>query len=127
MENKDRAIEIVVKFEKKHGRKPIVLPNGHGYDVHSGNRRIEVKSKGRDLKHSCGVSMHESLYRKIWKFGKRYYIYFVYNMNDRPKMKIIEPKQIFPNLRIENSYHLDGKFLRDRSIPEIDVEGEGLE
>ncbi len=97
------------------------MPNGYGYDLKSGNRLIEVKGKKRGIDKPTRISLHQSLLKKRWKDGKKYYIYFVYNLNDKPKMKIIPPEKIFPNLKIESKYVLKGKYIRDKEIQEIDV------
>lgn len=117
-----RAVKIVKQFEKKRTHKePQEMPNGYGYDVKSIDRYIEVKGRGTDIKRPVWVSLHHSLFKKAWKWSKKYYVYLVYNMNDKPKMKIIPPEKIFPNLRIEPKYVLDGKYIRDKEIKEIDV------
>ncbi len=118
----ERAVKIVMKYEKKRtGMMPKEMPNGYGYDVKSKDRLIEVKSMGKNINKPVWISIYRGLIKNIWKFANEYYIYFVYNMKDTPKMKIITPNKIFPNLKIEPKYVLDGKFITDKTIEEIDV------
>ncbi|MBI2173232.1 MAG: DUF3883 domain-containing protein [Candidatus Aenigmarchaeota archaeon] len=116
-----KAIEIVKKFEQERTNEiPEEMPNGHGYDIKSGNRFIEVKGTYGGLD-KVWVVLHHTFFKKMWNSGRNYYIYFVYNLNDKPKMKIINPEKIFPNLEIEPKYILRGKIIRDKEIDEIDV------
>jgi|GEM_PF-6224702 len=88
------AIDVVMKYERKEGRKPKdVHTQKKGWDVESGRRLIEVKGLG------VGRRFDFSLETKLFRFNKsiknRYYIYIVYNIGRRPKLKILSHKNIF--------------------------------
>lgn len=103
MNQEELSIKYVIKFEKSQKRKPIDVSKKHiGYDVKSGSRYIEVKSRP-GMKIQPFITLHNALLRKLGKGLSRYYIYVVYDMNKEPKLVIIPPEIIFKNLETKVS------------------------
>jgi hypothetical protein len=103
MTQEEQSIEYVKKFEKSEGRKPIdVSKKLIGYDIKSGNRFIEVKSRPSE-KIQPHITLHNALLRKLGKGLSRYYIYIVYDMIKNPKLVIVPPEIIFKNLETKVS------------------------
>ena len=120
--NEQRAIKIVMKYEKKQGRNPKdVHAEGLGYDVKSGKRLIEVKGKGSSKpKFTAGITLYKTLLKKLGKNILNYYIYIVYGLDEnKPKMKILTYDLIFKNLEIDTRYLIRGKVIRDKGLKEI--------
>ena len=119
----DKAIQLVIKYEKKQGRKPERIKKC--YDVKSGNRYIEVKGS-RSGKSPSFILVYPSF---LWTLGKnigRYYIYFVYNIkkNKNPKLLIIPPDIIFKSLRLSTKILLPRKAIgriKEITLPKIRV------
>jgi len=90
-EIEDRAIQYVIRYEKKRGY-TARIEQGLGCDlVTSDNRYIEVKGmRGR----IGPVQIYESVFDNLGKIGKlnRYFIYVVYNILANPRLVIISPK-----------------------------------
>ena len=92
-----RALDLVIKYERKQGRKPVDVrgKKGKHWDIESGNRLIEVKGIG-------GQRLDFWLTEYLSKFSKeessRYYVYVVYNLDRKPCLKIIAPNEIFGNV-----------------------------
>ncbi len=101
MTQEELSIKYVIKFEKLQGRKPIdVSKRRIGYDIKSGNRYIEVKSRPR-AKIQPFLTLHNALLRKLGRGLSHYYVYVVYDMKKKPKLIIIPPEIIFKNLETE--------------------------
>lgn len=107
-EVENKAMNIVIDYERKQGRKPKdVSQTGCGYDIKSNRRLIEVKG----MSHPTGDFIH--LYKKLFvKLGKdvsKYYIYVVFDIKNKPRLKIITPSIVLGNLEIETSFFLKAK------------------
>ena len=113
-----RAMKLVMHFEHKQGRKPQdVSHSGCGYDIKSGSRLIEVKG----MSHHKGdfIYLYKKLFLKLGKGVSNYYIYVVFDIKNKPKLKIIPPKIILANLEIENSFFIKAKSYRDIPLEEL--------
>ena len=107
-----KAMRIVIKYEKSQSRHPKdVSKTGGGYDIKANNRFIEVK--GQSKPKASWILIHNSIVRNLGKNLSNYYIYIVYNINKKPKLKIIDPDSIFKNLRIETSFLLTSKVINE--------------
>lgn len=109
MTQEEESIKYVMRYEKRQGRKPVdVSKKLIGYDVKSGNRYIEVKSRpGKNIQ--SFITLHKSLLRKLGKSLAHYYIYIVYDMNEKPKLTIVSPQIVFTNLETDVKLFLRGK------------------
>lgn len=97
----ERSIEYVKRFEKRQGRKPVDMSKKLiGYDVKSGNRYIEVKSRPGE-KIQPHLTLYKGLLSKLGKNISHYFIYVVYDMDRAPKLVIIPPEVVFSNLEAE--------------------------
>ena len=98
MTQEEISIQYVIKYEKSQKRKPIdVSKKGAGYDMKSGSRYIEVKSRpGSNIQPF--ITLHNHLLRSIGKGLSKYYIYIVYDMKKDPKLVIIPPEVVLKNL-----------------------------
>ena len=107
-----KAMGLVMNYERKQNRNPKdVSQSGLGYDIKSGRRLIEVKG----MSHPRGdfISLYKKLFVKLGKDISRYYIYVVFDIKNEPKLKIIRPSVILPNLEIETSFFLKAKSYKD--------------
>ena len=101
MNQEEQSIKYVMKFEKSQQRKPVDVSKKHiGYDIKSGNRFIEVKSRPAS-KIQPFIILHNALLRILGKELSHYYIYIVYDMKKEPKLIIIPPEIIFKNLETD--------------------------
>jgi len=100
-----QAMEIVMKYEKSQGRNPKDVSRTRcGYDIKSGNRYIEVKGQGS--KKAEWIWISNSIVRNLGKNLANYYIYIVYDIKNKPKLKIFESDVIFKNLQIDTLFLL---------------------
>ena len=107
-----KAVSIVLDYETKEGRKPTdVSKDKCGYDVKSGDRFIEVK--GTKDKRAGWFWITDTIVRTLGKNLANYYLYIVYNINNTPKLKILEPDDIFKNLKIDNIFKLTTKVINE--------------
>ncbi len=100
-----KAMKIVMEYERSQGRKPKdVSRTKCGYDIKSGNRRIEVK--GQSKKRASWIWVSNSIVRNLGRNISNYYVYIVYDIKKNPKLKILEPDVIFKNLKIDTLFRL---------------------
>ena len=110
-----KAMNIVMKYEKKQGRNPKdVSKNRIGYDIKSGGRCIEVK--GQSTKRAEWIWINNTVIRKLGKEISNYYVYIVYDINKKPKLKILEPDVIFKNLVVDTMFKLNSKVVNEFGI-----------
>ena len=79
-----------------------------GYDIKSGNRFIEVKSRPKG-KIQPFIKLHNNLLRSIGRGLSNYYIYIVYDMDAAPKLVIVPPEAVLSNLETEVNLLIRGK------------------
>ena len=104
-ETEKKSMEIVMEYEKKEGRNPKdVSKTRCGYDIKSRGRCIEVK--GMKHKRAQWFWINNSIVRRLGKSLSKYYVYIVYNINDKPKLKILDPNIIFKHLEIDTMFLL---------------------
>ena len=100
-----RAMQIVMKYEKKQGRNPKdVSRTKCGYDIQSSERYIEVK--GMSSKNAGWFGINNSIVRNLGRNLANYWVYIVYDMKQKPKLKILEPDIIFKHLQIDTMFLL---------------------
>lgn len=101
MTQEERSIKYVLAYELAQGRNPIDVSKKHiGYDIKSGRRFIEVKSRPKGNIQPF-ITLHKALLRTLGKGLAHYYIYIVYNMDKEPKLVIIPPNIVFKNLETD--------------------------
>lgn len=109
MTQEELSIQYVLQYERAQGRKPIDETKKRvGYDVKSGKRYIEVKSRPKG-KIQPFIMLHNSLLRTIGKGLANYYIYIVYDMQNDPKLVIVPPEVIWKNLETDVKLFIRGK------------------
>lgn len=105
-----KAMKIVMEYEKIQGRKPKdVSKTRCGYDIKSGNRCIEVK--GQSSERASWIWITPTIVRNLGKKIGNYYIYIVYDIKNKPKLKILEPDAIFKNLKIDTLFLLKDEVI----------------
>ena len=103
MTQEELSIKYVMRYERKQGRKPVdVSKKRVGYDIRSGNRYIEVKSRPGS-KIQPFITLHNALLRTIGKGLANYYLYIVYDMAKEPKLVIVPPEVVLKNLETKVS------------------------
>lgn len=109
LNQEELSIRYVIKYEKSQGRYPHDVSKKHiGYDLKSGNRYIEVKSRPGS-KIQPFITLHNHLLRSIGRGLSNYYIYVVYDMKSSPRLVIIPPEVILKNLETSVSLVIRGK------------------
>lgn len=109
MTQEEISIKYVMKYEKAQGRKPIDMSKKRiGYDIKSGNRFIEVKSRPRPNLFAF-ITLQDTLLRRLGKGIAHYYIYVVFDMDGSPKIVIIPPDTIFKNLKTAVKLYIPAK------------------
>lgn len=109
-------MKIVIEYEKSQGRQPKDVSRIKcGFDIKSGNRCIEVKGQGSAR--ADWIWITPTIVRNLGRKIANYYIYIVYNIKSKPKLKILEPDVVFKNLKIDTLFLLKGdtinKYGRD--------------
>lgn len=87
-----------------------VSDKGCGYDLESRGRCIEIKGF-RNIRYPS-ITLYKKLKEQLKGKRKRYYIYVVYDIERKPKLKIIGPSVIWENYEEEKRYILRGKHYR---------------
>jgi len=92
-----------MRYDKSQCRKPKdVSKTKHGFDIKFGKRYIDVK--GQSSKRAAWIWISNSIVRNLGKNFSNYYIYIVYDIKGKPKLKILEPDVIFKNLKIDTLF-----------------------
>lgn len=120
MTQEELSIKYILKYEKSQGRKAVDFSKKRiGFDVKSGNRFIEVKSRPGSNIQPC-ITLHNNLLRSIGGKGlSNYYIYVVYDMKINPKLVIVPPEIIFKNLETKVSLLLRRKVYNKIQIKKL--------
>ncbi len=109
MTQEEISIKYVMRYEKLQGRKPKdVSKKRISYDIKSGNRYIEVKSRPTGTLQPF-ITLHKALLRKLGRGLAHYYIYIVYDMDVEPKLVIILPETVFKHLETDVKLFLRNK------------------
>ena len=86
------AVEWVLKYEKKQGRRPKVV-FGCGYDILSDKLKIEVKGRSKDKRPH--ILFNENNINAIEKEkDENYRLYVVMNPGENPKLIIFSKSEI---------------------------------
>lgn len=93
-----QAIDFVVAYEKRKGRKPEVLPEGRGYDVLSSRRKIEVK--GVSHKKPPFIKFNQYNFKALQR-EDNFYLYIVYNIGDQSKLLILDKNEVLRRAKFE--------------------------
>lgn len=93
-----QAIDFVVDYEKKHGRKSEVLSEGSGYDILSKGRKIEVK--GVSKKKPSFIIFNQFNFKALQR-EDNFYLYIVYNIDDQPKLLILNKNEVLKRLKFK--------------------------
>lgn len=103
-----KAMDIVMKFERKCGREPKdVSKTGCGYDIKSNKRLIEVKGKAQEGRIPQWINLYKKLISKLGKDIMNYYVYIVYDVRKKkgnPKLLIFPPEIVLSNLEIDTNF-----------------------
>lgn len=109
MTQEEKSIQYIIRYEKSQRRNPQdVSKKRLGYDIKSGNRYIEVKSRPKSKIQSF-IALHNHLLRSIGRGLVSYYIYIVYDMKNHPKLVIVPPEIVLKNLETKVSLIIRGK------------------
>jgi hypothetical protein len=94
MVTEEESIKLVMDYEKKQGRMPERIKKRIGYDIKSGERFIEVKS--RNMKYSfVFITDNES---QIFDKHKTAYLYVVfYDKEGKTELKIFDRDTVLGN------------------------------
>jgi hypothetical protein len=65
------------------------------------------------------IHLYKKLFLKLGKNVSNYYIYVVFDIKNRPKLKIIPPETILANLEIETSFFIKAKSYGDIPSEEL--------
>jgi hypothetical protein len=116
-----KAMELVMKYEKKKGRNPKDVCKDKRYpcDIISKGRYIEVK--GQSSKQPDGIWLYKTTLKKLGDNILKYWIYVVYDIEKKPKLRKIPPEKIFGNLEIDPWFVLPGRIIRSKQIEEVDL------
>ena len=105
-------MRLVMKYEKQHSRSPVdVSRTKCGYDIKSGSRCIEVK--GQSSIKAEFIYLYKKTLSNLKDEILNYYIYIVYDIKRRPKLKILPPEKIFGNLEIEPLFLIRAKIFKN--------------
>lgn len=112
-----RAIELVIAFEKKHGRKAVDCSNQHCvYDVKSSGRFIEVKSrKAKGISFSVLQGTIDKL-KSVQK--KNFYLYYV-ELRKTPQIRIVPPHVLFKSKIPDVKYRLPASIISKQKPQKI--------
>jgi hypothetical protein len=102
-----RARGFVKEYEKKKGRLPQDSPQGSGYDLKSGGRKIEIKTRRR--LDGGFVQLGERQFRVLCN-EKNYWIYLVCISGNRTRIFEFPRNVILPKIR--PYMHFDFVFSR---------------
>lgn len=101
-----RAIEVVVKYEKEQGRNPVhVSGKGCGYDIKSDNRFIEVKGSSESWVSYNWLCLYPTEVDCLRKFPGNFYLYIVRldrkDLGGKYDLYIISGKELLEKFNIK--------------------------
>lgn len=116
--NKQKAVEIVLNYEKKQGRNPEQVNKiQKGYDIKSNERLIDVRVVLNDKINMQTIPL--IFFKKIGKDIINFYIYIVYNLNDKPRLKILNSDFILKNFNTYTNIFFNRYLLNKQKDEEI--------
>ena len=98
-----QAINFVVAYEKKQGRKPEVLAEGKGYDVLSSERKIEVK--GVSHRRPPFILFNQYNFKALQR-EDNFYLYIVYDIGDKPKLLILDKDEVLRRAKFQYGWEI---------------------
>lgn len=104
-----KAMEYAMQYEREHGGNPIDRSNEKmGFDIESGNKRIEVK--GRSGKTTSIVHFNQYNYASMQKAleeNKEYWLYIVkINKDDSKLLKKMDVTEIIIRAKVSHGYDI---------------------
>lgn len=101
-----KAIEIVMEYEKREGRNPVIVSRkGVGHDIESDSRMIEVKGIGESWRTYNWQSLYKNEVECLNNNPKNFYLYIVKfkdkNSNEVAGFYIISGVDLKAKFRIE--------------------------
>ncbi len=117
-----KAMELVMKYEKRKGRNPKDVCKDKRYpcDIISRGRYIEVKGKSSS-KPPPFIVLYKTTLKNLGSNVRKYWIYVVYDMKRKPKLRMIPSSKILGNLEIDARFLLRGRVIRSKEIKEVDL------
>ena len=105
----NKAIDFVMNYLREKGENPIDRSkNNMGFDIESGNKRIEVK--GRSGKSVSIVHFNQYNFASMQKAIGNDTDYFVYivkiNEDDSKQLKIMDTTEILKKLKVRQGYDI---------------------
>jgi hypothetical protein len=97
------AMNVAEEYERKQGREPKSVPNKRlGYDIESGDRKIEVKGT------SWTWSKNKSSFQYVSENERKHatHIYLVCNVTKQPELHIFDMSNVHKGLVPEVRYLL---------------------
>ena len=107
-----KAVQLVMKYERKKGRKSNILKQGNRYDMESSGRKIEVKSS---LSKKWDIELNEYNLEAFEK-EKNFYVYVVYNIAIKPRLIILDRDTINSEMYIAKKGYVKLKEHFNESI-----------
>jgi hypothetical protein len=117
-----KAMKLVMNYEKRKGGNPKDVCKDKRYpcDIISRGRYIEVKGKSL-LKPPQFLVLYKTTLKKLGNNVRKYWIYVVYDINRKPKLRMIPSSKILGNLEIDARFVLPGKVIRSKEIEEVSL------
>ena len=112
-----KAVKLVLNYERKRRWKASPAKAGSGYDILSvkGKNKKFIEVKGQSAIKPRYVGFHKYTFRKVGQVSEdmeKYFLYIVYNIKKKPKLKIIPSSLIFRNLEIDANFFLPAGVIR---------------
>jgi hypothetical protein len=122
MDVESKAMKLVMKYEKSKGRNPKDVCKDKRYpcDIISRGRYIEVKGKSSSEPPPF-IVLYKTTLRNLGNNVRKYWIYVVYDIKRKPKLRMISSSKILGNLEIDARFLLRGKVIRSKEIEEVDL------
>jgi len=116
----ERALKLAIEYEAKNGWKAEDVHREHlPYDIVSKKngqvKYIEVKGMREKRPY---IEVSEALLRNMGRKIGDYYIYNVYNLENKPRLRIIDPETLFTHLKTWVKFYFR---FAGTNIPEIDL------
>lgn len=96
LKRENKALDAVMKYEQRRGRRPRRSNQGTGYDIESSGRKIEVKTISRVK--SGFVMLGERQFRTLCE-DKNFWVYLVALSEHQPRIFEYSRDAILPKIR----------------------------
>ncbi len=103
-----KAIDYVMKIETEKGNNPTNRSKDKmGYDIESGNKRIEVKGRIGDKASIVHFNQYNyASMQKAIRDDKEYLLYIVKIIDDDAKLKIMDVNEIIARAKVKHGYDI---------------------